>query len=56
MHIIKACSTVAYKSVFDTTFGHRYDIDSVTGGKSIKSSPRELTEVELKSLQVTGNR
>ena len=47
---------IAYNSVFDSTFSNRYDIDSVTGGKSIKSSPRELTEVELKSLQVIGNR
>ena len=43
-------------SVFDTTFRHRYDIEIVTGSKSKKSSPRELTVVELKSLQVTGNR
>ena len=44
---------LVYKSVFDTTFRHRYDTESVTGSKSIKSSP---TVVELKSLQVTGNR
>ena len=31
------------------------DIDMVSK-VSIKSSPRELTVVELKSLQVTGNR
>ena len=40
----------------EMTSDHQYEIESVTGSKSIKSSPRELTVVELKSLQVTDNR
>ena len=52
--LLETCNACHGNNDYISLYSIPHDIESVTGSKSMKSSPRELTVVELISLQVTG--